>query len=173
MDAFSVSVANGLREPDMGAYRRLLIAGTYAVFQIAMPVIGWICVSRALDVFTSLQRFIPYVALAVLFTLGSKMIAESIRQREDSFEKPAVGGTELVMQGIATSIDALSVGFAFALYDTLYVLPAAFIIGMVTFIICLIGLAIGRVVGMRFTRYSGTAGGLILIFIGMSIFVRS
>ena len=174
MDAFSVSVANGLREPRMALFRRFLIAGVYAVFQILMPVLGWVMISRAVEAFEWLKGFVPYISLLLLLFIGGKMIRESIRQgEEESVALPAVGLPELVLQGIATSIDALSVGFAFVLYDALYVLSAAFIIGGVTFAVCLTGIAIGRAAGRRFNRGAGLAGGIILILVGISIFLRS
>lgn len=174
MDAFSVSVANGLREPQMAAGRRGMIAGTYALFQILMPILGWICVRTAVNVFTKLQAAVPYLALGLLMAIGIKMIAESLKKNDDrGSDRAALGGQELILQGLATSIDALSVGFTFALYDATYVFSAAVIIGAVTFVICLLGLALGRTVGMRFTRYSDIAGGLILIAVGVSIFIKN
>lgn len=173
MDAFSVSVANGLREPDMTLNRRIFMAGVYAFFQILMPVAGWVLVSSAVALFNGLRQFIPFISLILLLFIGIRMIREGMGwEAGTAGVKPSVSVRELLIQGIATSIDALSVGFAFALYDALYVLPAAFIIGVVTFIVCLTGLEIGRAVGIRFTGGSGIAGGIILILVGISIFIR-
>ena len=173
MDAFSVSIANGLRENKMETGRKCLIAGCYALFQIAMPVIGCILVRGALEALKKLQAAVPYIALILLVIIGGKMILEGIKDSgEEGTVKVPVGNAELLMQGVATSIDALSVGFTFAMYETLYVLPAALIIGAVTFVICLTVLAIGRKVGMKFTKYSDIAGGIILIGVGISIFTR-
>lgn len=173
MDAFSVSIANGLREPKMAAGRRLKIAGTYALFQIAMPLIGWVCVSTVRGLFLGVQRFIPWIALVLLVAIGAKMIYDGARGGdEESDSGVPVGDKELVLQGIATSIDALSVGFAIASYDVWHALGGSLIIGVVTLAICLVGLAIGRAVGMRFTRYSSILGGIILIAVGLEIFVR-
>ncbi|MCR5773905.1 MAG: manganese efflux pump MntP family protein [Lachnospiraceae bacterium] len=173
MDAFSVSVANGLRESGMTAARKCVIAGTYAGFQIIMPIAGWLIVSTAESVLMQLHGYIPLIALILLSVIGIKMIIESIKADGDEIRNTPVGFAELMLQGVATSIDALSVGFAFALYDAFYVIPAAATIGAVTFVICLTGLTIGKAVGMRFTRYSGIAGGIILLIVGMSIFIRS
>ncbi len=173
MDAFSVSIANGLRENKMETGRKCLIAGCYAMFQIVMPMIGWILVRGALEALKMLQTAVPYIALVLLVFIGVKMMIEGIKNYgEERADKPPVGNAELLMQGAATSIDALSVGFTFAMYETLYVLPAALIIGAVTFVICLTGLAIGRTVGMKFTRYSDIAGGVILTAVGIGIFIR-
>ena len=171
MDAFSVSVANGIREGKMGYARKFLIAGTYALFQTVMPIVGWICVKTAVDRLIFLQAYIPRAALIILVFIGGKMIYESIGHGEDAgSSQTAVGYAELAMQGIATSIDALSLGFTFALHGALYVISSAVIIGAVTFIICLTGLALGRAVGLKLTRYSGILGGIVLIAVGISIY---
>ena len=174
MDAFSVSVANGIRENTMKAGRRCIIAGTYGLFQILMPLIGWICVRTVVTFFSGIQRFIPVLALILLVFIGGRMIAESFRHSGAEHDtKPGVGGAELLMQGIATSLDALSVGFTIESLGFDAALLASFIIGTVTFVICLIGLAIGRTVRMRLTRYSDAVGGIILILVGIEIFLRA
>ena len=110
MDAFSVSLVNGLREPDMPKSRMARIAGVFGGFQMLMPMIGWICVRTILDLFQSLTKYIPWIAFGLLLYIGGKMVIEGIRNREEQ-EAEKVGAGGLVMQGIATSIDALSVGF--------------------------------------------------------------
>ena len=79
MDAFSVSLARGLVEPHMKKSRMALIAGTFAAFQFAMPMIGWVCVHTIANYFTSFQRLIPWIALALLGYIGSKLLVEGIR----------------------------------------------------------------------------------------------
>ena len=83
MDAFSVSIANGLREPKMKARRMCTIAGVYAVFQYAMPVIGWFCVHTAAKRFEACQKFIPWIALLLLACIGGKMLKEGIENVRD------------------------------------------------------------------------------------------
>lgn len=169
MDAFSVSMANGLHEPDMSRSRMGVIAGTFAGFQTLMPLIGWVCVHTILTVFNAFAKAIPWIALALLGYIGGKMLLEGIRGEEEEAEK--VGGGALVMQGIATSIDALSVGFTIAEYELAEALGASFIIGAVTLIICLIGLKLGRVFGMKLAGKASILGGVILIAIGLEIFI--
>lgn len=172
MDAFSVSMANGLNEPDMKGGRMSLIAGCYGVFQFAMPMIGWICVHTIVVYFSAFQAFIPWIALILLLYIGGKMLIEGIRggEAEDGGAKKLAFGT-LVVQGVATSIDALSVGFTIADYGALMAFVASMIIAVVTFFICIGGLVIGKKVGTKLSGKASILGGVILIGIGIEIFV--
>ena len=174
MDAFSVSLSNGLHEPQMPGRRMCGIAGVYAFFQFAMPVIGWICVHTVVELFSAFERAIPWIALGLLLYIGGKMLIEGIRERGE--EEGAAGpkrltGRDLFIQGVATSIDALSVGFTIAEYDAGRANLAALIIAGVTFVICLGGLAIGKRAGTRLKWKASVLGGCILIGIGIEIFV--
>ncbi len=173
MDAFSVSVANALAEPDMRHGRRLGIAGTFALFQILMPLIGWLCVRSVAERFTAFQRFIPWIALVLLLYIGGSMLFEGLRGRdkeENTAARLSLGG--LMLQGVATSIDALSVGFTIEEYPFGAALIEALIIGAVTLAICLFGLFLGRRAGARLSSKAPILGGAILIFIGLEIFLR-
>lgn len=172
MDAFSVSMANGLNEPDMKGGRMSLIASCYGVFQFAMPMIGWICVHTIVVYFSAFQAFIPWIALILLLYIGGKMLIEGIRggEAEDGGAKKLAFGT-LVVQGVATSIDALSVGFTIADYGALMAFVASMIIAVVTFFICIGGLVIGKKVGTKLSGKASIFGGVILIGIGIEIFV--
>ena len=170
MDAFSVSVANAMAEPGMKKSRMCAIAGTFAGFQIAMPLIGWLCVHTIARVFTQFQKFIPWIALALLLFLGIKMIVEAVRDSEGE-EKCAVGFWALMLQGLATSIDALSVGFTISQYTAGGAVIEACIIGVVTFAICMGGLLLGKTLGNVIKNKAGIVGGVILILIGLEIFI--
>ena len=170
MDAFSVSLANGMNEPKMKLSRQGIIAGTFGIFQTAMPLIGWFCVHAVSEAFRDFRRWIPWIALALLLFLGIRMIAEGIRNREA--EPDAVRGGALLVQGVATSIDALSVGFTIAEYGFILALTEALIIGAVTFGICMAGLYLGRKIGTRIAGKAAVAGGVILILIGLEIFLK-
>ena len=161
MDAFSVSCANALREPGMSRPRMALIAGTYAWFQFMMPMIGWLCVHEAVERFTAFQPFIPWIALALLLWIGGKMLAEGLRGGSQE-ENIAVSGGALLAQGVATSIDALSVGFAIADYSFGKAFLASLIIAATTFIVCLGGLALGKRVGTLLSDKASVLGGAIL-----------
>lgn len=171
MDAFSVSLANGLNEPKMKTAKVTGVAGLFAFFQFAMPMIGWVCVSTIAQRFTSFQKFIPWIALALLGFIGGKMLYEGIVNKDSEEEKPAVGFSALIVQGIATSIDALSVGFTIAEYNLPEALVSCILIGVVTFFICFAGILIGKKAGTKLAGKAGILGGAILIFIGLEIFI--
>jgi putative Mn2+ efflux pump MntP len=184
MDAFSVSVAAGLANPGMQKSRMARIAGTFCFFQIAMPLIGWVCVHTVAEKFTAFQKAIPWIALVLLVFLGGRMIAEELAQKAVPADMEAeaehereelvkdLGGGELVAQGIATSIDALSVGFTIAELSWQAALTEALIIGAVTFAICWGGLRLGRSLGEKLAGKAGIVGGVILIAIGLEIFIK-
>ena len=174
MDAFSVSLANGLNEPCMKKRKMCGVAGLFAFFQALMPLLGFLCVHTIAQYFEAFEKMIPYIALALLSFIGGKMLIEGIRDKGESCEeKGSIGICALIVQGIATSIDALSVGFTIADYNTLEALLAALIIAVVTFFICLFGIIIGRKAGTHLSGKAGIFGGAILIFIGIEIFVTS
>lgn len=175
MDAFSVSLANGLAEPKMSVPRMAGIAGIYAFFQALMPMTGWFCVHGALSYFTIFSRFIPYIALALLLYIGGKMLIEGIRNKEKSEEEKITVQfpfTVLLLQGVATSIDALSVGFTIAEYGVWEALLSAGIIASATYLICAVGLYLGKRFGTRLAGKATVFGGLVLIAIGIEIFVK-
>ena len=172
MDAFSVSMANGLHEPEMKTGRMCLIAGTFGLFQILMPLLGWVCIHTIAEAFVSFQRLIPWIALILLGYIGGRMLLEGLRNDGDSTgETAAVSRGGLLIQGIATSIDALSVGFTIAEYSFPAALTEALIIGIVTFGICMAGLRIGKYFGMKLAGKASILGGVILIGIGLEIFL--
>ena len=173
MDAFSVSLANGLHEPKMH-YRRIFeIAGIFAVFQFLMPLIGWSCVSTVAEHFKVFERAVPWIALILLSFIGGKMMYEGIKCKDCEECAPTLGISGLLVQGIATSIDALSVGFTIARYSWIEAISACLLIGLVTFFICTAGVFLGRTGGTRLSGKAGILGGSILIFIGLEIFITS
>ena len=172
MDAFSVSLANGLNEPCMKRRRMCAISGVYAFFQALMPMTGWVCVHTVVEYFTAFGRFIPWIALALLSYIGGKMIFESFRPSEDESKCSAVTLSVLLIQGVATSIDALSVGFTIADYQFSAALVCSLIIAAVTFVLCFTGLFIGRKAGTKLSGHAEVLGGIILIAIGIEIFIK-
>ena len=170
MDAFSVSLANGLKNPRMRWYQRLKIAGTFAWFQFMMPMIGWFCVHTLVRYFKVFEKFIPYIALILLLYIGINMLKEGM-SGEMSEEEAEIDHSTLLIQGIATSIDALSVGFTIASYNVLMAFVACVLIAIVTLVICLVGLRIGMKFGEKLAEKATILGGCILIFIGLEIFV--
>lgn len=171
MDAFSVSLANGLNEPGMKRKKLCGVAGVFALFQAAMPMIGWICVHTICEKFQAFEKFIPFIALVLLVYIGGKMLLEGVNKKEEEEESKAVGISALMIQGVATSIDALSVGFTIAEYGLLMALVCAAIIAVVTFFICAAGIAIGKKFGTKLANKASIFGGVILIIIGLEIFL--
>ena len=190
MDAFSVSIANGLKEPKMRRSKACAVAGTFAFFQALMPILGWLCVRSLAERFKAFEKFIPWIALVLLVFIGTKMLLEGVKERKEitktaqDLNACACGGevvapkngvrfSELIVQGIATSIDALSVGFTIASYTVLPALVCATIIAVVTFALCMVGVFVGAKFGSRFADKATLAGGVILILIGVEIFITS
>lgn len=174
MDAFSVSLANGLREPRMGFGRMSLIAGTFAVFQFLMPMAGWICIHTIVEYFRKVERFIPFIGFAVLMWIGLEMVLEGIGRKsndEDDGQRTLSFG-KLFVQGVGTSIDALSVGFTIEQYDAGTAVVASLIIGVITFGICLAGTVIGKRFGTKLAKKASVLGGVILIAIGFEILLK-
>lgn len=170
MDAFSVSLANGLHEPKMKRRKLFAVAGIFAAFQFLMPMLGWFCVHTFVECFCAVEPFIPWIALALLLFIGGKMLWEGIRGEEES-DVPKVGFVGLLVQGVATSIDALSVGFTIADHSGLQALVACLLIGVITFGLCAIGVAVGKKFGTAFAGKASILGGAILIVIGFEIFI--
>lgn len=173
MDSFSVSMVNGLNEPNVKAGKMNLIAGCYAFFQFAMPMIGWICVHTIVVYFKAFEKFIPWIALILLLYIGGKMLIEGIKggDEDDKSDKTLTFGT-LMVQGIATAIDALSVGFTIADYGFLMAFIASMIIAVTTYLISIAGVVIGKKVGTKLSGKASILGGVILIGIGIEIFVK-
>ncbi len=182
MDAFSVSMANGLNDPCMKRRRHLGIAALFALFQGVMPLIGWFCVHTVAEAFTAFKVFIPWIALILLVFIGGKMLLDGIKECRaggcdcecncEEQNTAGVGFWALVVQGIATSIDALSVGFTISEYGFAEALLAVLIIAAVTLVICFAGVWIGKKFGTALAGRATILGGGILILIGICIFVK-
>ena len=170
LDAFSVSLANGLHDPRMSRRRGTIIAGTFAGFQAAMPMLGWVCVHTIVELFSSFETFVPWIALALLGYIGGKMLVEGIKG-EEAEEAAELSAGALFVQGVATSIDALSVGFTISEYGWGMALVCSLIIAVVTFFVCTAGLSLGKKFGTKLSGKASILGGVILIGIGLEIFV--
>lgn len=172
MDAFSVSLANGLNEPKMRRAKMILIAGTFAFFQALMPMVGWFLVHTLCACFASFTKIVPWIALVLLGFIGGKMLFDGLSGGDEEEENCGVGFVALIVQGIATSIDALSVGCTISEYNWFMALVCALIIAAVTFGICMGGLVLGKTFGTRLAGKATILGGAILIFIGLEIFIK-
>ncbi len=168
MDAFSVCLANGLYNSGMRLKRMAGVALVFGLFQFAMPLVGWLCVHTVVRAFGGLAEILPWVACILLAFLGVKMILQSRRSEQENGQVPDMTFPVLMMQGVATSIDALSVGFAIPDYSAASALLCSLVIGVETFLISLLGLKLGKIAGTRYSRFAGILGGVILVAIGIS-----
>ena len=171
MDAFSVSLANGLHEPSMKKRKMCAVAGIFAFFQAVMPMIGWLSVHMFLEYFNSFSKFIPWIALILLSYIGGKMLYDGIKCEGEECGLQRTTFTMLLVQGVATSIDALSVGFTISKYNAAEALMCVLIIAAVTFVVCLAGVKIGKTFGAHLSGKASILGGGILIAIGLYIFI--
>ena len=176
MDACAVSMANGLKEPCMKVGKITLIALLFALFQAAMPMLGWVCVHTIVEKFEAFGKAVPFIALALLGFIGGKMLYEGLShkdcksQDDCSCAKPLTFGA-LIVQAIATSIDALSVGFTIADYNFVEALVSVAVIALVTFAVCFVAVFLGKKFGTKLGNKAEILGGLILIGIGIEIFI--
>ena len=171
MDAFSVSLANGFNEPKMRKNKVLCIAGVFGLFQGIMPMIGWVCVHTIVEKFKVFEDFIPWIALILLLYIGVKMVFGYLKKGKEEEEAEKMSLHTLFIQGIATSIDALSVGFTIAEYSLNMAIISVLIIACTTFIICLVGVVLGKKFGTKFSSKAELIGGIILICIGLEIYI--
>ena len=185
MDAFSVSVADGLANPGMKQTEKIKISGIFAAFQFLMPLIGWGFVTFLADTFEIIRKFIPWIAFFMLLFIGGKMIIEEvvniIREKKgkkaeyfrdsgkNSEKEKNTTLAALLLQGIATSLDALSAGFTTAGNPVYMALVSSLIIGAVTFILCILGVTFGKKFGEKISNAATILGGCILILIGVKI----
>ncbi len=172
VDAFSVSLVAGLSEPQMRRRKSALVAGVFGLFQGVMPLLGWLAVHTVLEMFGVLERFVPWIALALLVFLGVRMLLEAKTAGKKEASAAELTFSALLLQGVATSIDALSVGFTIEHYAFPAALTAAGLIAAVTFVICLLGVFLGKRFGTRFSGGANILGGVILIAIGLEIFIK-
>ena len=172
-DAFSVSVVDGIHYPNMKYAKVVKIAGLFAFFQALMPMIGWFLTNTIMDYFHILQKFLPWISQIFLFGLGMNMIME--RKKDNSLDTEAKRLTkkELLIQAIATSIDALLVGVTIVAYPFLKAVFCAAIIAGVTFVVCFLGVHWGKQVGVRLAGKASFFGGIVLILIALENFSRT
>ena len=178
MDACAVSMSNGLANPKMKISKICLIAGFFGVFQILMPIIGYLSVTLLSDAlgesFTTMFSYlVPWIALTLLLILGIKMIVEGIKEgkhKEEKVEEKVLTIGTLLVQASATSIDALSVGVIYGNVNHFKAYITFLIVGIVTFFISFASVFIGKKFGTIFENKATIAGGIILCAIGLEIF---
>ena len=185
MDAFAVSVTKGMTLKNLTKKMAIKIALFFGVFQAAMPLIGWLL---GISFQGYIQAIDHWIALILLSILGGKMIYEFYENRKESANegneivseisttldaeennKSELSNKELTTLAIATSIDALAIGVSFAFLNV-NILSSSLIIGIITFVVCFIGVIAGKKIGGIFKDYAELVGGIILIIIGINIF---
>ena len=167
IDSFAVSVANGLSIKNISLVEKLKIAISLAIFQALMPLIGWYAGIEIADYIKSIDHWVAFILLLII---GLKMIYDSFTNSDENANSTLKNST-LIVQSIATSIDAFAVGISFALIDIDIFIPII-IIGIITFIASIIGLQLGKFIGARFGKYIEIFGGLVLISIGVKILIE-
>lgn len=164
MDAFAVAVCKGLAMTKVDWKKAFIIALYFGVFQALMPIIGYFLGVSFSDLVASIDHWIAFSLLSVI---GGNMIKESY---DDEIEKrnDKVDFKTMIVLAIATSIDALAVGVTFSFLKANIFMSASFI-GIITFLMSLLGVKIGNVFGDKFQNKAEFAGGTILILIGLKI----
>lgn len=165
-DAFAVALGKGLQLRLLRLRDALLIAATFGLFQAGMPLIGWLLGTRLRGYITEIDHWLAFGLLALI---GGKMIWEALQADDDeaASDKP-IAVRELLILGVATSIDALAVGISFAFLEV-SIVGAVVAIGLITFAVSLVGVFLGHRAGVRFRGPAEIVGGLILILIGVRI----
>lgn len=169
MDCFAVSIANGVQMPEFLLRPALWIAFSMGAFQALMPVLGWFLGDSCLGI---VGAFDHWVAFGLLLFLGLKMIIDAFRTDEEAVKGSfRVRWTDVLLMGIATSIDALAVGISFAMIEVSILLPVV-LIGIVSFLFSLAGTGIGFRFGQLKHLNVRLVGGLVLIAIGVKILLE-
>lgn len=168
MDACAVSMANGLNEPKMKLNKIVLIAFMFGLFQGAMPFIGYLVGSVCLS---QIEWIIPWVALVLLGFIGGKMVFEGFKKDDEKEDVKKLTFKVLFIQAIATSIDALSVGFTIADYTMIEAIVCVLLIALMTFIVCVFAVFVGKKFGTKLGSKAEILGGIILVLIGIEIFI--
>lgn len=166
MDAFAVSVCKGLSMSKMEWKKAVIIGLYFGGFQALMPLIGYVLGVGFEDKIKSLDHWIAFILLVFI---GINMIKEAFETKEESNDK--IDFKTMIILAIATSIDALAVGVTFAFLNV-NIMLAISLIGIITFIISMIGVKIGNVFGDKYETKAELAGGFILIFLGTKILLE-
>jgi len=169
MDAFAVSISNGVSVRGFGRKDAMKQAAFFGGFQFIMPVIGWVLGSSVKSYIEAIDHWIAFILLLII---GVNMIRESLKADEDGSRGNAtLTNKVLILQAVATSIDALAVGISFAIFDV-NIMHAAVVIGIVSFVISCIGAWVGNYLGDKFQSKAEIIGGIVLILIGTKILIE-
>lgn len=169
MDAFAVSVCKGLGMRRLNMRVALVLALLFGLFQAGMPVVGWLLGSQFIEIIEPVDH---WIAFGLLACIGGKMIWDALHEEdEDSGTTDHIAWGEFLILAVATSIDALAVGISFAALSV-NILQAVAIIGVITFLLSLVGVGVGHLFGSRFERPAQLAGGIVLMLIGLKVLLE-
>lgn len=179
VDAMVVGSTDGLREPEIPWWKIALIALTFGFFQFAMPVIGYF-VGYSFQ--AALEKAIPWIAFALLGLLAVKSLVEFIKERRESKQEKEeeeaphkVSAANVLMQGVATSIDALCIGFVFLNYTIPNAILSFGIIGICTFVLSFMMIVLGKFLGSKiafFRDYAGLFSAIVFFGVGLKILLE-
>lgn len=172
VDAFLISLAGGMNEPNAKRGKILASALVFALFQFIAPMTGWICVRTVAERFLFFKECLSCIALAVLLFLGIKMLVEGLRKNGKEEEKPKSGIGALLVRAAVSSLDALSMGFTIAEYSLPTAVIGSAIIAAITFLTYTAGFFIGRKFGVKLADKAMVIGGILFIVMALEVFFR-
>ena len=167
VDAFSVAIGIGAANTRRSWAPVLRLAAAFGLFQFAMPIAGWLAGQTVVDIISDYDH---WIAFALLAYVGGKMIWEGCKNQREEEKADSTRGLPLILLSIATSIDALAVGFSFSILKVPIFFPAT-IIGIVCFLVTAIGMMFGKVLEKIFGKKVEIFGGIVLIGIGIKILI--
>ena len=167
VDAFSVAIGIGATGNKKTWAPALRLAAAFGLFQFVMPIVGWLAGQTVVEIISSFDHWIAFALLALV---GGKMIWEGLEEESDEGKADQTRGWPLLLLSIATSIDALAVGFSFSILKVPVVFPSV-VIGVVCFLMTVTGMLFGKVLAKLFGRKVEIFGGLVLITIGVNILI--
>jgi len=173
VDAFLISLSNGLKAPGLRCGKICAVAGVFALFQLIAPMIGWVCVHTVAVRFETFTEIAAWIAFAVLLYIGLKMFVEGLTKNSGEENAPKAGVAALFLQALITSVDALSVGFASTGYTWQMALVCSVIIAAVTFCAYFSGFLLGRRFGTKIGGKASVFGGIIFVLIGVEVLISS
>lgn len=168
MDAFAVSICKGLAIKKINTKKCIKIGTYFGLFQALMPLIGYFIGNFFDELVVNYDHWIAFILLSVL---GANMIIESINEKDDDEKNEKLDFKTMILLSIATSIDALAVGITFSFLDVNIIMSSS-IIGVVTFILCIIGVIIGNKIGNKLSKKASIFGGVVLIALGVKILLE-
>lgn len=169
MDAFAVSVSNGLLLPKIRIRNAVTFGLYFGAFQFAMPLVGYLLASSFSVYIEAFDHWIAFILLAII---GINMIKESFSEEEKDNQKEVMSPKNLITLAIATSIDALAVGVTFAIVPSVNIWISCSVIGIVAFVLSYIGVMLGKKISGVFQSYAERVGGYILVIIGLKILIE-